>query len=89
MIISFEQLPNLVSELANEVRNMREELQQLSNPKSDSEKYFSLEELMDYLPTKPSKQTVYNLVNRKLIPFRKNTKNLIFLKSEIDNWLNS
>jgi hypothetical protein len=51
--------------------------------------WFDIHELSRYLPTKPKTATIYNLVSTKRIPYVKNGKNLIFLKEDIDNWLNS
>ena len=35
----------------------------------------------------PKKQTVYEWVSKKTIPYHKMTKGLMFLQSEIDEWL--
>ena len=60
-----------------------------NNTNQDSDTWFDLNELCQYLPDKPKKQTVYGWVNQRLIPFHKTTKKLQFLKSEIDNWIKS
>jgi excisionase family DNA binding protein len=49
--------------------------------------WFDLNELCEYIPDKPSKQTVYGWVHAGIIPYHKGGKKLRFLKSEIDNWL--
>ena len=61
------------------------------NPKHssqiDSDQWFDLKELCEYMPDKPSKATIYSYVHNGSIPFKKGLKKLRFLKSEIDNWL--
>lgn len=47
----------------------------------------NVDELCDYLPAKPAKQTVYGWVCEKFIPYHKKGKRLQFMKSEIDEWL--
>ena len=60
-----------------------------ANSKSDSDQWFDLKALIVYLPSRPKSQTVYEWVNKKIIPYHKtqHTKMLTFLKSEIDEWL--
>ena len=55
------------------------------------DKWFDLNGLIDYLPSHPKAQTVYEWVHKKIIPFHKSpeTKMLTFLKSEVDIWLKS
>ncbi len=63
------------------------------NPKeqANSDRWFNLDELCNYLPDKPAKQTIYGYVSAGLIPVHKHqgSKKLRFLKSEIDAWLKS
>lgn len=47
----------------------------------------SVEDLINYLPGHPAKQTIYCWVWRKAIPYHKAGAKLQFLKSEIDAWL--
>ncbi|GAB3991881.1 hypothetical protein GCM10028807_23310 [Spirosoma daeguense] len=53
----------------------------------DTNKWFSIEELSGYLPGKPAITTLYGKVQRREIPHKKMGKRLVFLKSEIDQWL--
>ncbi|MFR9527201.1 MAG: helix-turn-helix domain-containing protein [Rikenellaceae bacterium] len=55
--------------------------------KEETDRWFNVVELCDYLPTHPKEQTVYGWVNKKSIPFHKPKKRLLFLKSEIDSWI--
>lgn len=56
-----------------------------SQPETDQ--WFDLSELCEYLPDKPAKATVYGYVSANAIPCHKGAKKLRFLKSEIDAWL--
>ncbi|WP_278869797.1 helix-turn-helix domain-containing protein [Leyella stercorea] len=49
----------------------------------------NIDELCAYHPSHPKKQTVYEWVSKKTIPYHKMTKGLMFLQSEIDEWLKS
>lgn len=56
-------------------------------PASNSDQWFDLTELQNYLPDKPAKPTVYEWVGKRIIPYHRRGKKLYFLKSEIDTWL--
>lgn len=49
----------------------------------------SIEQLIEYLPEKPARQTAYGWVNDRKVPFEKFGKRLYFRKSAIDQWLNN
>ena len=55
----------------------------------EPDQWLDLNGLIEYLPSHPKVQTVYDWVGKKIIPFHKapDTKMLIFLKTEIDQWL--
>ena len=53
-----------------------------------ADRWMNVDQLIDYLPGKPSKQTVYCWVNSGTIPHHKPSQGrLAFRKSEIDKWL--
>jgi len=54
---------------------------------TETDRWFDLNELCNYLPDKPAKPTVYGWVHEGVIPCHKGAKKLRFLKSEIDSWL--
>jgi excisionase family DNA binding protein len=86
--------PIRLSELETLVQNsVRKVLNEASNPKNEpqpeADRWFTIDELCEYLPDKPVKATVYGYVHTLSIPFHKTTKRLRFLKSEIDLWLKS
>ncbi len=55
---------------------------------SEIDKWMSLRELSEYMPSHPAAQTIYGWTSNHLIPFHKKGKRIMFLKSEIDTWLN-
>lgn len=86
--LTFEQLPQAVSLLINEVKEMKLLLQTSQTTIVEpSDRWLNLEELCLYLPDRPAKQTVYGWIGQHAIPYHKKGKKLQFLKSEIDNWL--
>ena len=51
--------------------------------------WLDLDALIEYLPSHPAKQTIYGLVNRKAIPCSRINGKLIFVRTEIDEWMRS
>ena len=81
--------------IAKKIKELREELKEwqelvrkniISNALADA-KWFSINDLIEYLPDKTARATIYGWVSQGLIPYHKYGKKLTFLKSEIDNWL--
>lgn len=89
MDLSFEVLPKaVVTQLCEDIAAIKRHLFEKSSiSQSETDQWFDLEELRNYLPDKPAKATVYGWVHAHLIPCHKGQKKLRFLKSEIDNWL--
>ena len=86
--INFEQLPQAVAFLISEVQELKLFLKTNNSVQVEpSNKWFNLQELCEYLPDRPARQTVYGWIGQKLIPYHKKGKKLQFLKSEIDSWL--
>ena len=86
--MTFEQLPKAVTQLTNEVSEIKRLLLEKSNQQpTETDRWFDLNELCNYLPDKPAKPTVYGWVHTGLIPVHKGGKKLRFLKSEIDIFL--
>lgn len=87
-IITFEQLPEKVGFLIDSVKEIKKLLiEQAKEHEPNPDQWFDVSELCDYLPDKPVRVTIYEKVQKRLIPFRRSGKKLIFLKSEIDQWL--
>lgn len=84
--LQFNDLPRAISCLRLEVKELKDLLLKPSNNQI-SDQWFDLNELINYLPDKPAKATVYSWVSSSLIPNHKGGKKLRFLKSEIDAWM--
>jgi len=87
--LSFEQLPQAVETLLDKVEKIETLLNETKTERPESDRWFNLQELCEYLPDRPARQTVYSWVGQRLIPYHKKGKKLQFLKSEVDNWLKS
>ena len=89
-ISKFEEMPEALNYLIRKVESLAEKVGAMSctqkNANEQSE-WLDIEALCAYLPTHPAKQTVYTWVNEMSIPFYKSSKKLLFLRSEIDDWL--
>lgn len=86
--LTFNELPQAVTQLFCKLENIERLLTDRSTqPQPETERWFNLLELCQYLPDKPVKPTVYGWVNQRAIPFHKKGKKLYFLKSEVDTWL--
>ena len=86
--VSFEQLPEAVAKLTNDMAKDKAFLQDLSKQSfTKATVWMSVEDLINYIPGHPAKQTIYYWVWRKAIPYHKAGAKLQFLKSEIDAWL--
>jgi predicted DNA-binding transcriptional regulator AlpA len=85
--LTFENLPEAVTVLTNEVREIKRLLLESNEPHPKPDTWFDINELCQYLPDKPAKPTVYGYIHFGKIPHHKGQKKLRFLKSEIDSWL--
>jgi hypothetical protein len=86
--LTFENLPQAIQELHFKIDRI-DRLLTKSNQQPDEDKLFDLTGLIEYLPEKPAKQTVYGWVNERFIPYEKHGKRLYFRKSAIDQWLSN
>ena len=85
--ISFNDIPQALAYLISKVEKLETLLSETKSELPESDKWFDLQELCNYLPDKPARQTVYGWIGQKLIPYHKKGKKLQFSKSEIDTWL--
>lgn len=86
--ITFDQLPSAVLEIDRKLDRLLDQLPLIKNPVKE-DPLLTMEQLIDYLPEHPARQTVYGWVNFRLIPYQKYGKRLYFRKSAIDNWSNN
>ena len=86
---TFEQLPGIVAMLADEIKALREQLQQKdAAPRQSEDGMMDLKGLQDFHPEHPAAATIYKWVRNGLIPYYKTGKKLIFKRSEIEAWIN-
>lgn len=82
--INFEQLPQAVAFLISEVQELKLFLKTNNSVQVEpSNKWFNLQELCEYLPDRPARQTVYGWIGQKLIPYHKKERNSSFLKVKL------
>ena len=88
---TLEEMPKALNFLIKKVDNLQETVNTLRHKQqaSESPRWMNIDELCAYHPNHPKKQTVYEWVSKKTIPSHKTTKGLMFLQSEIDEWLKS
>ena len=96
---TFDELPALADTLSGNVQmltdivkrqgvmitDIQRALAHLSNTEPDC--WLDVNGLIEYLPDHPKRQTVYQWVCQKAIPYTKTGQRLRFRKSTIDNWL--
>ena len=86
--LTFDQLPQAVTYICSELEEMKRLLITISTtPQVEADRWMDLNELVTYDPEKRSKPTLYGYIRRGDIPFHKKRKKIIFLKSEIDEWI--
>ena len=83
--ITFDELPGAIMELDRKLDVLLAEYS--SQPQEDKDCLMTLSDLRFYLPDQPAKQTIYDWIFKKKIPFEKYGKYLYFRKSVIDKWL--
>ena len=87
--ITFEDMPKAMSWMMDKLNELDSKIDGLNNSPqtAPSEIWMNLKELREYLPSHPAEQTVYGWTSCHQIPFHKKGKRIMFLKSEIDDWL--
>jgi len=88
--LTFDQLPEAVSKLREDITWIKQFLSQNENSAlspASNEKFLNLKGAAEFLGLAP--QTVYGLISRKLIPYMKRQKRVYFSKAELIQWLES
>ncbi|MCG2460388.1 helix-turn-helix domain-containing protein [Flavobacteriaceae bacterium F89] len=81
-------LPQGVTMLFKEFNELKRLLlKKQAEPTEQADKWLGLDDLVKYDPAKRAKATWYSIVSRGKVPYHKNGKHLVFLQSEIDEWL--
>jgi len=82
--ISFDSLPEMVAELNKKMDLLiADRVSQVRN----EDYLMTMEDLRDFLPENPARQTVYIWVNEGKIPCEKYGRRLYFRKTDIDRWI--
>ncbi|HEY5507979.1 MAG TPA: helix-turn-helix domain-containing protein [Paludibacter sp.] len=87
--ISFNDIPKAMAYLIGKVEKLESLISNNQSGSNESDQWFNLQQLQEYHPDHPAAPTVYAWVGQRLIPNHKHGKKLMFLKSEIDEWLKS
>ena len=89
--ITFEDLPKAMSWMMDKLNELDSKIDGLNNQNLNvpTEQWMNLKELCEYIPSHPAEQTVYGWTSCHQIPFHKRGKRIMFLKSEIDEWLHA
>ena len=87
--IPFEQLPQTVLELKQEITGLKTLITGLihNTAEDNTDQWMNIDQLRAYHPDRPARSTIYDWVCQNRIPVHKDGKKLRFLKSEIDQWL--
>lgn len=83
--LKFDQLPNLVADLKNEVLEMKALLLQKAESKPEPNNPIKIKEVAEL--TGLTVPTLYGYVQRNEIPFNKKGNRLYFFKSDIIDWI--
>ena len=87
--IPFEQLPQTVLELKQEISGLKTLITGLihNTAEDNTDQWMNIDQLRAYHPDRPARSTIYDWVCQNRIPVHKDCKKLRFLKSEVDQWL--
>ena len=87
--IRFEDLPKVTKMMMTKLEELCAKMDKIiPTVEEPIDRWFTVDELREYLPEYPARQTVYGWTCNAIIPFHKKGKSLRFKKSEIDKWLN-
>jgi len=84
IVLSTQNIDELIEDIADAVVK---KIQMIILTAQNQDRWFDLNKLIEYDPEKRTKPTFYRYVHNRTIPFHKKGRKLIFLKSEIDDWL--
>ncbi|PKP11991.1 MAG: hypothetical protein CVU09_00385 [Bacteroidetes bacterium HGW-Bacteroidetes-4] len=85
-------LPNLKIEVSiDDLKEFAHEIikEFIKINQDDKDYLMSLEELQRFLPENPARQTVYQWISNRMIPYEKHGSRLYFRKSKIKEWLHN
>jgi len=83
--LKFEQLPNIIADLKNEVKEMKALLLQKAESQFESDNPISIKDVAKL--TGLTVTTLYGYCQRNEIPYQKKGNRLYFFKSNIIDWI--
>ncbi len=83
--ITFEQLPQAVSQLYDKLSNIEDLLREAKTPAIKQDQLLTISEAAKFLNL--SVPTIYGKVSRQEIPVNKQGKRLYFYRSELADWI--
>jgi len=83
IITTKEDLENLIQASVRKV--LSEQIKQEPVHQETEDKFLNIKEASQYLNL--AEQTIYGYTSKGLIPFIKRAKRVLFLKSDLENWL--
>lgn len=86
--VTFDTMPKALMELSSKIDRLIS-LQTNASQEHETDRLLTIEELIQFLPENPARQTIYGWVNDRLIPYEKHGKRLYFRKSNIETWLSN
>lgn len=91
--VSFEDMPNMMGELLDEVRTLSNRVKKLENTCSCRRSDINTREILTAMEVakmlKVTRVTVYRMIKRGEIPCYRNGSILMFYKDEILSWVDS
>ena len=86
--IRFEDLPKVTKMMMTKLEELCAKMDKIiPTVEEPVDRWFTVDELREYLPEHPARQTEYGWTSNAIIPFHKKGKSLRFKKSEVDKWL--
>ena len=83
---TFDTMPQALDYIIQKLDELHSRVDSLESIRTEPQnRWFDVNELCVYLPQHPAPQTVYGWTSTKQIPYLKNGKKVIFLKSEIES----
>lgn len=84
-VLKFEQLPNLIADLKNEVNEMKALLLNKAESQPEPDNPLNIDEVA--ILTGYTKPTIYGYCQKNQVPHHKKNGRLFFFKSEIIDWI--
>jgi len=81
--LTYNDLPEAIEELHHKM----DVLLSIIQKQKDRPELMTLDQLREYLPEHPARQTIYGWINNRQIPYIKQGKRVYFKQQDIEAWL--